>query len=254
MAKLRIALASLGLFAIVASPAAAQQPAAAAQTPPVSADPQTTAATFGDWILGCVALQDAAKSTARRCEITQSIQVQGAGRIAQVVVGRMDAKAPLLLTVVLPSNISFGTAVRVSVDEKDAQPVDLAWQRCLPGGCFSNIELKDDVLKRYRALHGTRPSAIQGRGRSRDYPANLISRIGASLGRPCQGLRPVASAAARCDAGWFKGSHPLRADTDRKSDSLAKPPAMTVARWHGPCRMFSAPSRIGAAARGGSCR
>jgi invasion protein IalB len=41
--------------------------------------------------------------------------------------------------------------VRVAADDKDPQPLELSWRRCVPGGCFAETELKDDVLKRYRA-------------------------------------------------------------------------------------------------------
>ncbi len=135
----------MGLAVLLPAIACAQ----AVQQPPVSPDPQTTAATFGDWILGCQ--QVPGPPAARRCEISQAIQVQGAGRIAQIVLGRTEAKSPLLMTVVLPNNISFPSVVRLSVDEKDTQPLDLTWQRCLPGGCFANAEMKDDALRRYRA-------------------------------------------------------------------------------------------------------
>ena len=125
------------------------QQQSAQQPPSVGADPQTTAATYGDWIVGCQSAPGA--TPVRRCEISQSLQVQGAGRIAQIVMGRLDAKSPLLLTVVLPTNVSFSDPVRFLIDEKDNQPVGLTWQRCLPSGCFANVEVKDDVLRRYRA-------------------------------------------------------------------------------------------------------
>jgi invasion protein IalB len=41
--------------------------------------------------------------------------------------------------------------VRIAIDEKDAQPVEIAWTRCLPAGCFASLALKDDLLKRWHA-------------------------------------------------------------------------------------------------------
>ena len=52
---------------------------------------------------------------------------------------------------VLPNNITFPSSVKLALDEKDNQPADLAWRRCLPGGCFADGDVKDDVVKRWRA-------------------------------------------------------------------------------------------------------
>lgn len=143
---------------VLGQAAAPEQKSAVQAAPPVGAAPSTTASTYGDWVLGC---QQVAGATARRCEISQAIQVQGAGRIAQLVLGRIDPKSPLTLTIMLPSNVSLTQGVRVSIDDKD-QPVELLWRRCLPIGCFANLEIKDDVIKRYRA------QADQGRFQFRD--------------------------------------------------------------------------------------
>lgn len=146
---LRACLAVAVLLSLAPGAVLAQS-GAGAQPPVVGSEPTTTAATYGDWILGC-SQQGTGQAGPRRCEISQSIQVQGGGRLAQIVIGRLDPKSPLLVTLVLPNNVTLSSPVRLAVDEKDAQPLDLSWQRCLPAGCFANHEIKDDVLKRYRA-------------------------------------------------------------------------------------------------------
>jgi invasion protein IalB len=56
------------------------------------------------------------------------------------------------LTIVAPVNVSFPSVARLAIDEKDLQPAELIWRRCLPGGCFAELEIKDELLKRWRAL------------------------------------------------------------------------------------------------------
>ena len=128
-------------------PAAPAQPAA---VPPVGAEPQTTTASFGDWVLTCQRLGDA--TTPRRCEVGQVIQVQGKGPIAKVFFAVMAPKTPVAVSILLPNNVTFPSVVRFSVDEKDKDVVELPWSRCLPVGCLATTPMKDDILKKWRPL------------------------------------------------------------------------------------------------------
>jgi invasion protein IalB len=128
----------------IAAPAQTQQAA------PVGAEPQLTTAAFGDWILRCVR-QTEGSVTRRICEVSQSLQVQGGqGPVAQVAFGRLERSQPLRLTALLPNNISLPSTVRALADENDSQPVELAWRRCLPGGCVAEIEISQAALQRLR--------------------------------------------------------------------------------------------------------
>ena len=126
---------------------------AASAPPPVSSDPQVTTATFGDWVLRCVRADSKVPKT---CEIVQTLQVQNQGTIAQIAFAHLNARDPMHLTIAVPTNVTFPSTLRASVDEKDTQPVDLNWRRCLPGGCIADGDLKDETLKRWRgqADHG----------------------------------------------------------------------------------------------------
>ena len=155
MRKTRISIVLAFLSTSVCSaPVVAQTPppppapATAPALPPVSADPQITTATFGDWVLRCVKPD---LKTAKSCEIVQTLQVQNQGTIAQLAFGRLNPKDPLRLTVVVPPNISLPSTLRVGIDEKDPQSVEVSWRRCLPGGCYADGEAKDDTLRRWRA-------------------------------------------------------------------------------------------------------
>lgn len=155
-----IHLIFLSVF-VCSIPASAQAPKtgnaptgapAAEPPPPVSADPQATSAAYGDWVLVCQKLAE--PSTERACEVTQAVQVQGQpGPIAQIAIHKGKAQPASNVTVVLPSNVTLASGPRISVDEKDAAPVQLVWARCLPGGCFATAEIKDDVLSKWRPLN-----------------------------------------------------------------------------------------------------
>jgi invasion protein IalB len=129
--------------------------AAAAQTAPKpDADPDSTTANYGDWTMRCRRLGEGA-ARRRICEVAQSIQTPGAqGPLAQIAIGRVAPNDPLRVTVVLPPDVSFPSSPRVAIDDKDPAPVDLVWRRCLSGGCFADAEIKDEALRRWRALSG----------------------------------------------------------------------------------------------------
>ena len=140
-----------GLFAMQAGAGSQSQTAAplpAAKPAPDAAD--MTTATFGDWLLRC-RLTETGKP-GRTCEVVQTVMIQGqAAPFAQLALGHPTPADPLHFTAVVPPNVTFPSALRVSFDEKDAQPVDVSWTRCLPGGCFASLALPKDVLARWRA-------------------------------------------------------------------------------------------------------
>ena len=68
-----------------------------------------------------------------------------------------------------PPNITFPSMLRVAIDEKDPKPVDVAWTRCLPGGCFASLAMSDEVLTRWAQAEG-------GRISSRTEPARIDGR------------------------------------------------------------------------------
>ena len=153
--QMRALIAASAVFAqvpAVGAQTAAQPPAAAAAL----AGADLTTATFGDWQLRCraaVAASANQPAIPRICEVIQSVIIQGqSAPFAQLAFGKPTPKDPVHLTTVLPTNIAFPSTVKIAVDDKDKQPVELAWTRCLPGGCFASIATRDDFLKRWRAL------------------------------------------------------------------------------------------------------
>lgn len=122
--------------------------AQATPTPGAVSQPDNTTATYGDWILRCQ--QSVA---ARVCEIVQTLEQQGQrGPIALVAIGRPVKSEPIKLVIQVPPNLALGdkASVRVVVAEKDEALA--VFQRCLPGGCFAEATLSDDVFKRWRGF------------------------------------------------------------------------------------------------------
>jgi invasion protein IalB len=135
------------------APRPAQSPATAPTSTPVGPEPQSTTATFGDWVLRCVrgAPPDSPQWV---CEVAQTLEVKGQGVVAQIALRRLSPKEPIRMTIVLPPNVSLSSGVRVSVTEKDENIVELEWKRCLPGGCVAEGEVRDDLLRSWRTQSG----------------------------------------------------------------------------------------------------
>src|SRR6202789_2244362 len=118
---------------------------------PVSDEPAATTASFGDWVMRCQRTGEGDKAV-KSCEAAQTIQVQGqTAPIAQIGIGRLSPGEPLRITVILPPNITLPSNVHVVTDEKDDPGIDLAWRRCLPGGCIAEVKLERETIKNGRA-------------------------------------------------------------------------------------------------------
>jgi len=130
-----------GLFLTVAFVIAAS--AAQAQAP------QRSTATYEDWTLRCEAT--AGTPPQKYCEIVQSTQRQGQSNpVTQIAIGRPAKTAPFKTVVLVPVNVWLPAGIKLVYDEKQAS-FNEAFNRCLPGGCFAEGELTDDILKRLRA-------------------------------------------------------------------------------------------------------
>lgn len=115
----------------------------------VPSEPSVTTASFGDWTLRCQRIEG---SRAQRvCEVAQVLQAQGQqAPLAQIAIGRLSAGDPLRVTAVMPVSVSFPSSVQIAFGEKEAQPLDLPWRRCLPTGCFADAVLPDEAAKLWR--------------------------------------------------------------------------------------------------------
>jgi invasion protein IalB len=144
------ASALLGSDGWAQAPSPTATPSSSRPSLPVSDEPAATTATFGDWVMRCQRTGDGDKAV-KTCEAAESIQVQGqTGPIAQIGIGRLAAGEPLRITVILPPNIILPSNVHVATDEKDDPGIELAWRRCLPGGCIAEAKLDSETIKSWR--------------------------------------------------------------------------------------------------------
>jgi invasion protein IalB len=117
---------------------------------PEAAEPSSTSASYGDWIMRCQRLGDGADAE-RVCEAAQLIRAEDQQNpVAEVAIGRLKKTDPLHLTIVLPVNIAFSTPPSLSLNGKDVDGLNFVWLKCLPGGCYANAVVTDEVLRRWK--------------------------------------------------------------------------------------------------------
>jgi len=83
--------------------------------------------------------------------MAQSTQVQGRNLpFSRVAIAHPVKGQPVRLVVQVPVNISFGTNVKIQTGDADTG-IAVSFVRCTPNGCFADFDIKDDVLKKFRA-------------------------------------------------------------------------------------------------------
>jgi len=93
------------------------------------------------------------------CESVQSLVAQGQNTtLAQIAIGRLTPKSPLRLTLVLPVNIAVERAPRMQIEDQANSLVTLTFRRCMPSGCFADLEIKPETLNLWRTA--TKPGQI----------------------------------------------------------------------------------------------
>jgi invasion protein IalB len=99
--------------------------------------PDRTTASYGDWLLRC----DLKAGGERSCEVAQTIQDTQGQLLAQITARHASPGGPLLLAVQVGTNIAIPEPGRLMLDEQAA--LSLAFRRCLPRGCFAELQLPD---------------------------------------------------------------------------------------------------------------
>jgi invasion protein IalB len=167
-AKNRIACCVIvTLLVVIAGPGAAQQPplrpAAPRPAPPAppvrqpqqaaqNEGPQRSTATYEDWVVECQ--KQTGPTPEKVCDMAQVTQAQVQGRnipFSRVAIARPVKGQPIKLTVHVPISVTFQTNVRVQTGDSDPG-MAVPFARCLPTGCFADFEIKDNVLKAFRAV------------------------------------------------------------------------------------------------------
>ncbi len=123
-------------------------PATQGQAGPADQTPQRTTASYGDWTVRCeVAPGPPAQ---KNCEMDQTAQMQGQPNpISRVWIPLTPKGEPPKLFVAVPTNVSFTAPLKLTADPKDAG-ISSPFRRCVPGGCLVEIDLKDDLQRKFR--------------------------------------------------------------------------------------------------------
>jgi invasion protein IalB len=112
--------------------------AAAAQVP------QLTTATYDDWTVRCE-MHD----TVKTCEMEQGSQIQGQP-VSQIALGRPSKGAPFRIVFQVPINVWLPAGVTMVLEDKDPG-ISATFKRCVGNGCFADIDLNDDTVRKLRA-------------------------------------------------------------------------------------------------------
>ena len=121
------------------SPDASKEAAPKKEAEPVSSDPQLTTASFGDWVERCQRVTgpgDIHKVCEVALTVTANNQNGQTAPVAEIAIGRVKKTDPLRLTLVLPVNVGFPSAPKLSPEGRD--PLELVWKQCVPAGCFAD--------------------------------------------------------------------------------------------------------------------
>ena len=122
------------------------------QQPAQDEAPQRTTATYEDWIVQCQ--MQTGSPPQKACEMTQVTQVEGRNiPFSRVAIAQPIKNQPFKLVVQLPVNVSLLVNVRIQISDSDPG-LAAPFARCVPTGCFADIEVNDDALKKFRATSG----------------------------------------------------------------------------------------------------
>jgi invasion protein IalB len=142
------------------------------QQPAQDESPQRTTATYDDWILQCQ--MQPGSPPQKICEMAQVTQVEGRNiPFSRVALARPAKDQPVKLIVQVPVNVSFNANVRVQTSESDSG-LAAPFARCVPSGCFAEIEVGEDALKKLRAATGAgKLSFADAAGRNVSVPLSF---------------------------------------------------------------------------------
>jgi invasion protein IalB len=155
---------------------ASPRPATAQPSPQpqgvLSEAPQRTTATYDDWVMQCET--QVGSPPQRMCQIIQQTLVQGKNApFSLVIIPHPTRGQPVKLVIEVPVNVSFASNVHIRSDDSDTG-LSAPFVRCLAAGCFAEFDLKDDVLKKYRAASSVgKLSFADASGREVDVPLSL---------------------------------------------------------------------------------
>lgn len=125
-----------------AMPASAQTKQA--QPAPQSSSPQMTTATYDDWTVRCET-----RDGSTNCEMSQAMQIKGQAQpVSQIAIGRLSKSEPMKVIFQVPINVWIPDNVSLVIEET-ATTVKSNFTRCVPVGCFTEADMKDDMIGKF---------------------------------------------------------------------------------------------------------
>ncbi len=119
--------------------------------------PQQTTATYEDWIVRCET--QPGPPPVRVCEMVQYTQMQGqAGVVSQIAIGRPVKGQPIKVVFQVPVGVWLPAGVKLVTGSQDPG-LAAAFKRCLTNGCFADIEVREDTIRKLRAM--SEPGKLQ---------------------------------------------------------------------------------------------
>ena len=113
------------------------------------AAPQSTTATYSDWVVQCQTRTE--PTPGQVCDMAQVSQLQGKNvPFSRIAVARPEKGQPVKLIVQVPVNASFASPVRFQTGEANPE-LTAPFASCVPNGCFAQFDLDEETMKKLRA-------------------------------------------------------------------------------------------------------
>lgn len=133
-----------------AAPRSAQAPSQPEGTS--EGTPQSTTATYADWVVQCVTRPGPPQQQA--CDMAQVTEVRGKNTpFSRVFLSYPGRGGPAKLNVQLPVNVSLSKEVHIQAADSDPG-ITSPFSRCVPAGCFAEFELSQRTLTAFRSTRG----------------------------------------------------------------------------------------------------
>jgi invasion protein IalB len=137
-------LSTLLLSSILAGPAAAQE------TTTTDTGPSTLSETYDSWTVQCAKTTNAGKAT-RSCQMTQELlQPESRQRVLLIAIGPKQGEGATKATLVMPFGLLLSEGLRIEAADKEL--LRGTFRTCMPGGCISEVDLSDDLIKQMQSI------------------------------------------------------------------------------------------------------
>ena len=138
---------------------------------PVPNDPQLTTATFGDWVERCQRVNVGGEAR-KVCEVALTVTANGqTAPLAELALGRARKADPIRLTLVLPVNVAFPSAPKLTL--ASGEVLEIVWRQCVPAGCFAEAGLSAEQLSALREAKGAKVESKAAGGQAFNFAVSL---------------------------------------------------------------------------------